>query len=129
MKVPLTLQYALTQYNSSYLNRNLNNERFCTDRFSVYGRYTQKDCGLLRTRAKYVTTSDDHSKLVVVSKRTAGRITKRKGKRSGCNAPSTKVTRADTKAQNATGRGACKHMVWRAKRVEKARKEAAKREE
>merc|ERR1719469_507495 len=125
MKVPLTLQYALTKNNSSYLNRNLNRERFCNDRFSVFGRYTQKDCGHLRSVAKYVTTSDDNSKLVVVTKRTAGRITKR----TGCNAPNTKVTRADTKAQNATGRGACKHSVWRAKRVEKVRKAAAKREE
>lgn len=126
MKVPLSLQYALTRNHNRYLVKNLNKQVFTKDPANVFGRFTARDVGLLRGKARYVEPNADNSKLVLVTKRRRGRVTKRKGKRSQVTAPHTSVSRKEFTSVKDMGSKACRVVLWKIVRAKRAQRRASK---
>ena len=125
MKVPLNLQYALTRNCSRYRLKNLNSQIFSKDPANIFGRSTAKDVGLLRKRARYVETGEE-GKLRLVTKSTRGRVVKRKGKKSQRSSRVTSVSQKDYASLKNIGGQACKYLLWKITRTQRALKRAAK---
>lgn len=125
MKVPRNLQYALTRNCNRYRLKNLNGQIFTTDPANVFGRNTAKDVGLLRKRTRYVVAGEE-GKVNLVTKVSSKRVTKRKGKRSQRTSACTTVSQKEYASVKSMGSKACKYALWKATRVKKAVKRAAK---
>lgn len=122
MKVPVLLQYALTRNNNCYLVKNLNNQVFSKDPANVFGRNTAFDHGMLRERDSYLVASKDKSKVIVGKKKSTGRITKRRGKKSCLSAKRVTFTSEEFTTIKTLGRKHCPYVYWKVVRAEKARR-------
>jgi len=126
MKVPLNLQYALTRNCNRYLVKNLNSETFSKDPANVFGRNTAKDVGLLRKTARYCVANKDNTKLTAVTKRSRGRVTKRKGKRSQISATQVSHVRAEFNNVGDLKGSVCPYVLWKLNRAKRAQRRAQK---
>ena len=124
MKIPVSLQYALTRNNNRYLVKNLNGQVFTADPSNVFGRNTALDIGMLRKNSKFLVTSKDNSKTLVSSKVTRGRITKRRGKKSGLSSAKVTVSVAEFGTIKSMGKKSCLYQLWKVNRSKKAQRRA-----
>ena len=124
MKIPVSLQYALTRNNNRYLVKNLNGQVFTADPSNVFGRNTASDIGMLRKNSKFLVTSKDNSKTLVSSKVTRGRITKRRGKKSGVSSAKVTVSVAEFGSIKSMGKKRCLYQLWKVNRSKKAQRRA-----
>lgn len=122
MKIPVSLQYALTRGNNRYLLKNLNREVFTKDPANTFGRNTAMDLGWLRKRSVYPVTSKDGSTVLVATKLSRGRITKRRGKKSGLTSKVVTVGTAEYDGIKSLGKKVCVYELWKINRAKKALK-------